>query len=319
MNYKELVEGQRYQMFSLMHEGLSFRQIAKGLNVSHTTVSREVKRNARDKAKYYPEQAHGKALTRRYNAAKYRIDDMTRLFVELCLSLKWSPGQIAGIAKRIGYRVSHEWIYRYVMLDKRRGGKLFKHLRRRHKRYKKGLHGKRELIPNRTGIEDTKNRFGDWEIDTVLGKHGTGAIVSIVEHKTKMYLLRKVNSKRAEDVTAAKISMLWKIRSHVKTIAADNGTEFVGHEEIARKLNADVFFADPYASHQRGLNENFNGLLRQYIPKGTDLRTISHSDIEKIQKSINMRPSKCLDFQHPAVVFEEQMAAKKMWSGALQS
>lgn len=315
MNYKQLVEGQRYQIFSLMYEGLSFRQIAKRLNVSHTTVNREVKRNARHKAKYCPEQAHGKALTRRYNAAKYRIDDMTRLFVELCLSLKWSPEQIAGIAKRIGYSVSHEWIYRYVMLDKRCGGKLFKHLRRRHKRYKKGLHGKRELIPNLTGIEDrplivdTKNRFGDWEIDTVLGKQGTGAIVSIVERKTKLYLLGKVNSKRAEDVTAATVSMLWKIRSYVKKITADHGSEFVGHEEIARKLNADAYFADPYASHQRGLNENFNGLLRQYIPKGTDLRTISHRDIEKIQKSINMRPRKCLDFQQPAVVFEEQMAA----------
>ncbi|WOD09336.1 IS30 family transposase [Marinomonas sp. GJ51-6] len=144
------------------------------------------------------------------------------------------------------------------------------------------------IIPNRVGIEerpdilDTKQRFGYWEVDTVLGKQGTVTIVSLVERKSKMYLIRKVPKKSTEDVCRTSGAILWHYRHHVHTITADNGKEFCTHESIAKKLKADVYFANPYASWERGSNENFNGLLRQYIPKGTDLRTVTDEEIAKV-------------------------------------
>ena len=240
---------------------------------------------------------------------------MTVAFVEFGLSLKWSPEQIAGVGKLAGYSVSHEWIYAHVQHDKLRCGKLFKQLRRGRRKYRKGSRAKRVIIPNRVGIEhrpavvDKKRRFGDWEVDTVLGKNGTGAIVSLVERKSKLYLIRKVSAKSADEVRRAMIKMLWRYRRHVHTITADNGLEFCEHEYVARSLKTDIYFANPYSSWERGLNENFNGLLRQYIKKGTDLRTVTDAQIKQIERAINLRPRKCLGFKQPAVVFEEMREA----------
>ena len=197
MSYKQLIEGQRYQIEAYLREGLSYRKIAGRLNVSHSTISREVRRNRLRESHYLPEVAHSKALKRRHQAAKYRLCETTVTFVEFGLSHKWSPEQIAGVGKLIGYTVSHEWIYGHVQRDKLRGGKLFKHLRHNRRKYRKGSKAKRVIIPNRVGIEhrpalvDKKRRFGDWEVDTVLGKNGTGAIVSLVERKSKLYLIRR--------------------------------------------------------------------------------------------------------------------------------
>ena len=167
------------------------------------------------------------------------------------------------------------------------------------------------IIPNRVGIEhrpaivNKKERFGDWEADTVLGKQGTGAIVSLVERKSKLYLIRKVPAKSAADVARAMVGMLWKYRSHVRSITADNGSEFCDHELVAEKLKTDIYFANPYSSWERGLNENFNGLLRQYIRKGTDLRTVTDKQIAEIERALNARPRKCLGFRQPVAVFNE--------------
>ncbi len=236
-------------------------------------------------------------------------------FVEFGLIQKWSPKQIAGVGKIIGCNVSHEWIYGYVQRDKLRGGKLYKQLRQGHRRYRRGNRAKRVIIPNCIGIEhrpaivNRKKRFGDWEADTVLGKQGTGAIVSLVERKSKLYLIRKVPAKSAADVARAMVGMLWKYRRHVRTITAGNGSEFCDHELVAEKLKADVYFANPYSSWERGLNENFNGLLRQYIRKGTDLRTVTDKQIAEVERALNARPRKCLGFKQPAVVFEQLRGA----------
>lgn len=176
-------------------------------------------------------------------------------------------------------------------------------------KYRKGSRAKRVIIPNRVGIGhrptivDKKKRFGDWEANTVLGKNGTGVIVSLVERKSKFYLIRKVPAKSAEEVSRALVGMLWRYRSHVHTITADNGTEFCGHELVAEKLKTDVYFANPYLSWERGLNENFNGLLRQYISKGTDLSTVTDEQIAQAQRALNLRPRKCLGYKQPEVVF----------------
>ena len=311
MRYKQLIEGQRYQIEAYLREGFSYREIGKRLNVCHSTISREVRRNSIRDNHYLPEVAHAKTVKRRCQAAKYSVSALTITFVEFGLSQKWSPEQIAGVGKIIGHSVSHEWIYGFVQRDKLSGGKLHKQLRHSRRKYRKGSRAKRVIIPNRVGIErrpaivDKKKRFGDWEADTVLGKNGTGAIVSLVERKSKLYLIRKVPAKSAADVSRAMIGMLWRYRGHVRTITADNGAEFCAHELVAEKLKTDIYFANPYSSWERGLNENFNGLLRQYIRKGTDLRTVTDKQIAAVERALNARPRKCLGFKQPSVVFNE--------------
>ena len=315
MSYRQLIEGQRYQIEAYLREGFSYREIGNRLKVSHSTISREVRRNRIRGTHYLPEAAQSKSVKRRRNAAKYSVSALTIMFVEFGLNEKWSPEQISGVGKLIGHPVSHEWIYGYVQRDKLTGGKLYKQLRHGRRKYRKGSRAKRVIIPNRVGIEhrpaivDKKRRFGDWEADTVLGKNGTGAIVSLVERKSKFYLIRKVPAKSAAEVSRAMVGMLWRYRSHVHTITADNGTEFCGHELVAEKLKTDVYFANPYSSWERGLNENFNGLLRQYISKGTDLRTVTDEQIAQAQRALNLRPRKCLGYKQPEVVFNELRGA----------
>jgi len=256
MSYKQLIEGQRYQIQAYLSQRLSYREIGRRLNVSHSSVSRELKRHTID-GTYDPSVAQQRAQYRRHHTAKNQISQKTIDYVEFGLLLKWSPEQISGVSDLIGLPVSHEWIYGYVQRDKRQGGKLYKHLRHNGRRYRKGNRAKRVIIPNRIGIEerpeivDTKQRFGDWEVDTVLGKQGTGAIVSLVERKSKMYLIRKVPKKSTEDVCRAVGAMLWRYRRHVHTITADNGTEFCAYESIAQKLKTNVYFANYYPSWVR--------------------------------------------------------------------
>ena len=170
----------------------------------------------------------------------------------------------------------------------------------------KGSRAKREIIPSHVVIEhrpaivNKKKRFGEWEADTVLDKQGTGAIVSLVERKSKLVLIRKAPAKTATDIARAMIGMLWKYRGHVHTINTDNGSEFCMHEAVADKLKTDIYFANPYSSWERGLNENFYGLLCQYIHKGTDLRTVTDKQIVDIERASNARPRKCLGFKQPA-------------------
>ena len=314
MSYKQLTGGQRYQFEVLLREGFNKSQIARRTGKNKSTVCRELSRNRKEQG-YCAGLAQTKTKARHFAKKKRGIPDETRFFVEYCLSLKWSPEQISGVGELAGYNVSHQWIYELIYEDKRAGGKLFKQLRHGHRKYKKGGSGKRTIIPNRVGIEhrpevvETKERFGDWEVDTVLGKQGTGAIVSLVERKSKLYLVRKVSGKNARDVAQAMTDMPGPYTDSVKTITADNGTEFCNHEAVAEALKTDIYFANPYASWERGLNENFNGLLRQYIRKGTALKTVSDEALSSIEKQINLRPRKCLGFRQPAVVFDELLNA----------
>lgn len=304
MSYQQLTEGKRYQISVLLAQGSSVTAIANAVAVHRSTVYRELKRNSTPDV-YEPGEAHQKAVLRRTGSAKYRLPERVVHYVELALSWLWSPEQISGIGKRIGLPVSHEWIYRHVAADKAAGGKLYKALRQGHKRYRKGHNSRRSVIPEprsideRPAIVDTRERFGDWEVDTVLGKHGTGALVTLAERKSRLYLVRKVDAKRATDVRDAIIDMLTPYANHVHTITADNGSEFVEHKAIAKALDAEFYFAHSYSSWERGLNENFNGLLRQFIPKGIDLRLISDEDVRRAEKSLNLRPRKCLRFRQP--------------------
>lgn len=312
MKYRQLTEGTRCQIALLFGEKISLTEISKRVGVSKSTVSREVRRN-RMAGDYSAAEAQRLSEARRRSAAKHSISTDTMFYVETGLCWKWGPEQISAICKRIG---SHEWIYQHVQADKANGGELYRHLRQGKRHYRKGYGTKRGRIPDAVSIEqrpavvDERSRLGDWEADLVLGAQGTGAIVTLAERKSRIYLTKKVFTKEAGEVNSAISSMLscYKYVSH--TITFDNGGEFSEIRAIAEALEAETYFAHPYASHERGLNENTNGLLRQFIPKGTDLRTVSYEDLQHYQNSLNSRPRKCLGFRQPSVVFAElRMAA----------
>ena len=209
--------------------------------------------------------------------------------------------------------VSHERIYQYVYADKRAGGTLHQHLRcqkQRRKRY--GSHDRRGQLANRCSISerpsivDSRKRLGDWEADTIVGKGHQQAIVSLTERQSKLTLLAKVEHATAEAVATAMARLLEPVVEHVHTITSDNGREFARHQQIAAKLEAEFYFAHPYASWERGLNENTNGLVRQYFPKGSDFTTITDAQVERVMQRLNHRPRKTLGFVTPHQVFCNQ-------------
>ena len=289
----------------------SIRNIAKGLNVSPSTVSRELKRNGKNNV-YTASKAEKRSRKRRKNCLKPRVlTSEIRAKIIYGLSQYHSPEQISGSLKKQGIKVSHETIYKFVWDDKKNGGTLYMHLRHGGKKYnkRKGVNAGRGLIPGRVDISerpeivDAKSRIGDWEADTVIGANHKGAIVSLVERHSKITLLRKVPNKSKEAVTAAIIEALKPYKDNVLTITYDNGREFANHQVIADTLDTKCYFATPYRSWERGLNEHTNGLLRQFIPKKTEFTNITKEDIARYQDLLNNRPRKILDFNTPILVF----------------
>ena len=309
-SYIQLTEEKRYQIYAYMKAGHNQSETARLIGVDKSKVSRELKRNQGLRG-YRPKQAHQRAGQRQANKVTIRIEPETWGWVKKLLREEWSPEQISGRLKREqGLEVSHETIYQYVYRDKREGGDLYRHLRCQRKRKKRyGSHSTRGLIPGRVSIDerpavvDRKNRFGDWELDTVIGKNHQQAIVTITERKSKLALFAKVERKTADLVRDAIISLLEPIKDWVKTLTADNGKEFAGHLAVAEELEADFYFAHPYASWERGLNENTNGLLRQYFPKKTDFRQVSENEINKAMDKLNNRPRKTLGYKTPNEIF----------------
>ena len=303
--YKQLTQEQRYQIYALKKIGHNQMEIANVISVHKSTVNRELQRN-RGRRGYRPKQAHQLALSRR-NKAKRRIQPETWELIEAKLRQDWSPEQISGwLITRKGIQVSHERIYQYILADKQVGGDLYRHLRCQKKRRKRyGGYDRRGQLPNRRSIEerpkivDQRQRLGDWEVDTILGKGRRQAIVTLTERKTRLALIRKVERRTAQAVLGAITNLLKPWKSHVHTLTADNGKEFADHQEISHILEADFFFAHPYAAWERGSNENMNGLLRQYFPKGRDFGTISEEEIEAVMFKLNDRPRKCLAFNSP--------------------
>ena len=306
--YQQLTYEQRCQIYTLKKTGFSQRAIADEIGTNQSTISRELSRNSGDRGYRY-KQAQRAATERRKAACK--VTKMTVSMVSLIeskLRLEWSPEQISGWLKVAhGKPISHESIYLHVWDDKQSGGDLYQHLRRQGKKYDKRRHGKstRGQIKNRVGIEerpaivDDRGRLGDWEIDTMIGKGHQGALVTIVERATQKVLCAQVAHKTAVEVTKATIALLMPYKNYVHTITADNGKEFSGHEKIAKALDAEVYFAHPYSSWERGLNENSNGLLRQYFPKGTNLKWVGQCEVRKAVRRLNARPRKTLGYKTP--------------------
>lgn len=310
MKYKQLTYYQRSQIYKLLQEKKSKSEVARQIGCHRSTITREMKRN-RGKHGYYGHvEAHKRCVNRQKNAFKF-----TRLTPEICRKIdifikqEWSPEQISGYLKVYeNIHISHETIYKYVLMDKKSGGFLWKHLRRKCRKYMKrfGQNHGRGIIANRRSIEqrpeiiNQKGRVGDWEADTIMGKNHKGAIVTVVERKTKFTCVAFVENKSAQLVTQAITRLLEPFKNFVHSITVDNGKEFSYHEQIEKMLDTKVYFAHPYALHERGLNENTNGLIRQYIPKKSILnKETIHNKLTLIADRLNFRPRKTLNFNNP--------------------
>lgn len=313
MNYKQLAREQRYQIYALMRAGHNQSQIAVVVGCHKSTISRELRRNRGLKG-YRPFQADELAYDRQCDAYRARIAWETWQDVERLLRQDWSPEQIAGRLKLENQpTVSHECIYLYVYAEKRRGGTLHQHLRSQKKQRKRyGGYIRRGQIPNRTSIDErpkivaSKGRYGDWEADTIVGARHKGGILSIVERKSKLTRLRKLATKASAEMKDNTIELLAPLAAKVHTITVDNGKEFCDHELIAAGLQARIYFAHPYASWERGLNENTNGLIRQYFPKKYDFARFTDKDLQQVEDLLNNRPRKTLGYRTPNEVFFKQ-------------
>jgi IS30 family transposase len=311
--YKQLSLEQRYQIAALKKSGFGINKIAGELYISAATVSRELKRNGLVNDSYDAAFAHRLAQNRKKQKIHYRKFSIAmRQLAEQKLQAKWSPEQIAGRCKLEGTpMVSTETLYRYIWQNKAGGGILYTHLRHRCKNYRKryGCKSATGCIPGRVSIDhrpavvDEKSREGDWEIDTIIGANRKGAVLTSVERKTQFSLLAKINSKSYKQVQKTLINMFAPYKDQVLTITSDNGFEFRGHQYIAKKLQADYYFAHPYSSWERGLNEYHNKLIRQYIPKKSSLDDYDYLKILNIQKQLNQRPRKKLNYRTPNEVF----------------
>jgi transposase, IS30 family len=319
MKYRQLTSEQRSQIFALLQNKVSKKEIARIVGCSLSTIYRELKRNSTDKGNYLWDKAHAKAMERRKRTTSNSSKDPAIVWeaLDLLKEEDWSPEQISADMKSRGKDISHELIYRYIRADET--GKLASHCRHKMKYNRHGRPNrttKVKNIPARVSIhkrpaEADGTRFGDWEMDTIVGKDGHGAIVTLTERSTNMILMAKLpHGKHSEPLAEVVIRLLLPYKDTIRTITTDNGSEFCAHQLISKALAPKgtknpnlVYFADSYASWQKGAIENANKLIRQYIPKGTDFATVSNAFIRKIQYKINRRPRKKLNFKSPKQVF----------------
>lgn len=302
--YKQLTLKERYQIETFLGMSFSARQIAIKLNRSNKTISTEI--NRCDIGCYYAEFADKHAAHKRSHAAKFtKINQNIIEAVDSALAMDLSPEQIAGRAKLedLSHQVSMHTIYRLIRSKGwrsrlPRGGKKY----RRRKENEAGA----KLIPNRVDIDerpahvDLKEDVGHWEADTVHASDGY--FVSLVERKTKIYIFKRVKRKTKSEVSKAIIKLMKPFKKKCDSITFDNGGEFASHELIAKRLKCKTYFAKPYHSWQRGLNENSNGLLRRYFPKRTSIAKISEQYLADVSLLINMRPRKTLGYLTPLEV-----------------
>jgi IS30 family transposase len=306
----QLTLEQRYKIEAWLEAGKSRGQIAQFISKDKSVVSREIKRNSDGRnGQYKADLAHRKAQNRhKLKPKKRRFNAEVEANVLYYLTMDYSPEQISGrAAKDSREMVSTERIYQYIWEDKRKGGKLHQYLRTKGKRYaKRGqAKGRRGQIPGRVGIEhrpegvERKERFGDLEIDLVVGKGHKQALLTINDRATGMLFMDKVESKEAERIEEKTVELLRDWIPLIHTMTSDNGKEFARHQNIAEKLTIDFYFALPYHSWQRGANENLNGLVRQYFPKDMDFRTIDKAQIQQVVQTLNNRPRKRFGFLSP--------------------
>lgn len=309
---------QRYKIEAYKSLGKGITEIADYLGRDKSVISREIRRNADGRSGLYKADLAQRKTDQRHRGKrkKLKLNPEVEAHVLHYLEQDYSPEQIVGRAAIDGVpMVSHERIYQYIWKDKRGGGKLYKHLRTKGKKYRKRGLSKddRGLITNRVDIDkrprivEDKKRVGDLEIDLVIGKDHKGALLTINDRATGLLFMGKVNTKESPTIEAKTIELLkdWKPLLH--TITSDNGKEFANHQQIAEKLDIDYFFAKPYHSWERGANENLNGLIRQYFPKKSNFTNITQNQIDRVISILNNRPRKRFGFKTPNEVFAQKL------------
>ena len=327
--YKQLTKAQRYTIFAMRQNGSSLQAIADELNrlreeeaslkgeasaakkIAASTISRELRRNRNKRGGYSPGLAHEMAMERRERVVRNTAlkAGVLAQAMKLLTEKRWSPEQISGHLKLKGINISKERIYKEIRSDLERYRQYTHHgmKYRRHQSKAYRMAGK-SMIPDRVSIHDRPaeadgKRFGDWEMDLVIGAEQKSAVLTIIERSLNMFMQTRLPSKKPEDVGQAVIRLLLPYKRHVHTITTDNGSEFMNHRNICKALECTVYFADPYCSGQKGAVENMNKILREYFPKGTDFRLVSQAQLDKVQYQINERPRKKLGFSTPKVEF----------------
>ncbi len=312
--YKQLTFEQRYTIELMLKQSISKAHIALTIGRSESTLYRELKRNCTNRGLYRADYAQMLADERKKEGHyKTFFSEKMQSIVKMKLTQEqWSPEQITGWCQAQGVdMVSHERIYQFIWQDKKQGGTLYHHLRHGSKKYRKryGINDKRGGIKGRVSIEqrpeiaNNKSRVGDWEMDLIVGRNNKGAVLTLVERKTSFSLLATTDGKKASSIKKQAVNILAPYKELVHTITNDNGKEFSMHKQIGEKLQADIYFCHPYSSWERGLNEYTNKLIRQYLPKKTDLRSLEAQYLNLIANKLNNRPRKKLGFKTPMEVF----------------
>jgi IS30 family transposase len=316
--YHQLTRTERYDITRLLRAGLSQAEIAREMGRSPSTISRELHRNRTTHDGHYrAEKAHKYASARRRRARRrswFSPEQWSR--VESMLKQKWSPEQISGSLREEGaWCISHEAIYRHILRDKRTGGSLYKSLRimpkLRRKRYNSKdsrgvLPGKRHISERGEAIE-SRLQFGHWEGDTVIGQDKHHCILTLLERKTGYAIIKKLSARTAAQTTLAISAALTEQRGRLHTLTLDNGTEFHNYKELEENFPLICYFATPYHSWERGSNENLNGLIRQYLPKGICMSTLTQKECDWIANELNNRPRKRHEYKTPKEIYHASL------------
>jgi len=311
---KHLTFEQRCKLHALLGNGLSQAAMAAVIGTSQSAVSRELARNVTASG-YGCQAAQAQAEFRRASVPN-RPRKMTTAVISLIETQlrhqQWSPQQISDwLAQTHGISISHERIYQHIWADKQAGGTLFSQLRRSGKKYNTRANklAGRGIIPGRIDIKqrpeivEKRIRIGDWEVDTIMGSGHSGVILSVVDRRSRYTILVKLQAATAELVCRAIVIHLRRHGAPVHTITADNGKEFARHQQVAKALKAEFYFATPYHAWERGLNENTNGLVRQYFPKGSSFADVTQTAVRRVQNKLNSRPRKVLGYKTPDEAF----------------
>ena len=314
---------QRYTVSCMLNQGKSQKEIANVVEKCKSVISREIGRNKDQRSgEHKADLANRKYAKRQKGKLKYtRFTQQVRIHVEALLKMDYSPEQVVGDSKKKGVDcVSHERIYQHIWEDKSKKGELHTHLRRKGRKYRKRGPAKdsRGIIKDRVGIDqrpslvEKRSRFGDLEVDLIIGQNQKKAIATINDRVSGVLKMKKVETKEATVVSHAINELLAEWSPFIHTITSDNGKEFALHQQVAKTLNIDYYFAHPYHSWERGSNENLNGLIRQYIPKKSDFSLFDHQQIKDIENKLNNRPRKRHKFETPIFVMNQLLFNKKV-------
>jgi len=314
---------QRYAICCMLKQGYKQIEIAVAIGKDKTVVRKEIKRNSDKRNGVYKHELAQKKYAKRQKekAKQKRFTKNIQQAIELLLRDDYSPEQVVGyLEKQDEKTVSIERIYQHIWQDKKNHGDLHTHLRRQGRRYRKrgaskdsrGVIRNRVSIDERPAIVEKRARFGDIEVDLIIGKNHNQAILTINDRASGMLKMKKIPSKQASVVTEAITTLLEDWKPYLHTITADNGKEFAGHQEVAESLSIDYFFAHPYHSWERGSNENLNGLIRQYFTKGSDFTNITEQRVKEVETKLNNRPRKRYKYQNPIFVMEQLLFNQKV-------